>query len=115
MARTNIDVQSMSRSGNGLTPAYVAVDQVNGMQFLNTGREFVHVKNLNAATRNVTALTPGSVDALAVADLIATIPADNGDKMIGPFPPAVYNQSDGKVYLDFSAGADMTIAVIRMP
>ena len=115
MARTDIEVQPMSRSGNGLTPIYEAVDQLNGMAFLNTGREFVHCKNLNAAPRNLTALTPGSVDALAVADLVATIPADNGDKMIGPFPPSVYNQSDGKVYLDFSAGADMTIAVIRMP
>lgn len=115
MARTNIDVQTMTRSGGGLTPVYEAVDEVNGMSFLNTGREFVHLKNINAATRNVTALTPGSVDNLAIEDYVATIPADEGDKMLPPFPPSVYNQNDGRVYLDFSAGADLTIAVIRVP
>lgn len=105
----------MSRSDNGLTPSYGAVDQVNGNAFINTGREFVHVKNINPAQRTLTVLTPATLDGLAVAELLATIPADDGDKMIGPFPPQIYNQVDGKVYLDWSASADLSVAIVRMP
>lgn len=115
MARTALVPQVVLRSSNGLTPSYGAVDQANGNQFQNTGREILHVKNSNAATRTLTISTPGNVDGLAVADATFVIPANTGDKFIGPLPPAVYSQIDGNVYLDWDASAGVTIAVLRLP
>lgn len=115
MARTAITPQVILRTSNGLTPSYGAVDQANGNQFQNTGREILHVKNTNGATRTLTVATPGSVDGLAVADPTFVIPATTGDKFIGPFPPGVYNQNDGNVWLDWDASSGVTIAVLRLP
>jgi len=115
MARTTLTPQVTLRSSNGLTPTYSAADQANGQQFQNTGRELLHVKNTNGATRTLTVDTPGSVDGQAIANPTFVIPATTGDKFIGPFPPAVYNQSDGNVYLDWSADTNVTIAVLRLP
>ena len=115
MPRTTITPQVSLRTSNGLTPTYSAADQANGQQFQNTGRELIHVKNTNGATRTLTVPTPGSVDGLAVADAAFIIPATTGDKFIGPFPPAVYNQADGYLYMDWSADTNVTVAVIRLP
>lgn len=112
MPRTALTVQQISTGG--LTPSYVAADQVNGMEFVNDGDTFLHVKNTNASQRTVTVTTPRTVDGLAIADPAIVVPATTGDKMIGPFPPATFNQAGGLVYVDFDASAGVTIAAIRL-
>lgn len=110
MARTELTVQEITTL-DGITPTYTAFDQPNGMAFLYTGREIVHIKNTNAAGRTLTIPTPGTVEGLAVADKTITVPGTTGDKML-PVKP-LYLQADGKVYLDIDVGTNVTVAIVR--
>lgn len=115
MARTDLSVQDIARSG--LAPSFSAAN-ADGHAIYNDGKTFIEVKNTDASPITVTIQTPGTVDGLAISDRTVTIPATTGDKMIGPFPPDKYNQisgSDkGKVYVDFSAVSNVTVAALRL-
>lgn len=110
MARTDMSYQQIVRTG--LEQTYGAA-HVDGNKFANDGRMFLHVKNGAGAPITVTIQTPGTVDGLAVAEQIVTV-TNAEERMIGPFPPNIYNQSDGMVYVDFSSVTTITAAVLRM-
>jgi hypothetical protein len=112
MGRTTVVPQALSRAG--ITPTYNAATDTDGDGFSNDGRTFIQVLNTNGATRTLTIAIPVTVDGCAVAGKALTIPATTGNKYIGPFPPDIYNQSNGQVYLNWSAVADVTFAVVRM-
>jgi hypothetical protein len=92
----------------------VAGDSTNGMNFQNDGNMFIHAKNTNAAQRTLTILTPARVAGVDVADVAVVLPLTTGDKMIGPFDPTIFNQSDGTVNVDLDASAGVTIAVFKL-
>lgn len=109
MARTALTVQQIVRSG--LNPSYASAN-VDGHSLPNGGTEFVHVKNGGGSSITVTAQTPGTVDGLAIADRTVSVP-NGGERIIGPFPRATYNQGADEVFLDFSAVTSVTIAAFR--
>ena len=79
--------------------------------FPNSGREYVLIKK-GAAAVDVTVVTGVVLDGLAVADRTVSVAA-NEDRLIGPFKPEIYNDTDGKVALQFSAAATISVAVLR--
>lgn len=111
MARATLTAQAIVRTG--LTHTFAAVDAANGNEFANDGLMFLYVKNASGGSINATIGTPGTVDGLAVADLVVAVGA-GVNKMLGPFPAGIYNQAGGLVYVDWSAGASVTAAVLRM-
>ena len=113
MARSNVVPQTLSRAG--ITPTYNAATApgTGGDGFSNGGRTFIHVLN-TGVEKTLTIQTPGTVDGNAITDRAVVIPLTTGNKMIGPFPPAIYNQSNGQVYLDWSLETDVTFAVVTM-
>lgn len=113
MARTARAVQEINRAG--LAETFTAADNTNGETIPNDGRTFLHVKNTGGGACTVTVATPGQVDGLAIADLTATVPATTGDRLIGPFPPGIYTQADGNVYVDYSTGTGIAVAAVRLP
>ena len=110
MARTSLTVQDVERSG--LEPSYASAN-VDGNSFANNGRVILHAKNGSGGAITVTVKTPGTVDGLAVADRTVSVPAGE-ERMIGVFPPADYNQSDGDVYIDYSGVTSLTVAALRI-
>lgn len=114
MAKIDLVAQQIVRDSSGLTPNYSTPAQTDLRIPNNDGRMFLHVKNSNAATRTVTVTTPGEIAGLAISDLVATVPLTSGDKMIGPFPPGVFNQTDGSVYVDLESTAGITLALLRL-
>lgn len=112
MARTAITPQQIARTG--LASALATPDQANGNTFANDGQCFLYVKNAAGSPITVTIATPGTVDGLAIADLTVSVPATTGERMIGPFPPGIYNQSDGTVYVDWSSATSVTAGVFRL-
>lgn len=108
MARTALTVQEIVRSG--LTPSYSAAN-VDGHSLPNSGKEMFHVKSGGTGV-TVTIQTPGTVDGQAVADRTVVL-GTSTERMIGPFPPSIYNQSDGTVYIDFSQVATITCGAFR--
>ena len=111
MPFTTLAIQQIVRAG--LTPSLAAANS-DGSYVPNDGRTFIQVKNGAGAPITVTIETPGTVDGNAIADLVVTIPAMTGDKVIGPFPPETYNQSDGKLKITFSAVTTVTIGAFRL-
>jgi len=105
------DLAVVTISRNGLEATYNTAAG-GGDAFINTGNEFVHIKNDDASSKDITFATPAEVDGLAVADRVVSIPAGE-DRMIGPFPASTYNDTAGKVQITYSAVTSVTIAVIK--
>jgi len=110
MARTEMNHQQIVRTG--LEQTYAAA-HADGNKFSNDGRMFLHVKNGAGAPITVTIQTPGQVDGLAIADQVVTV-TNGEERMIGPFPPNIYNQDDRMVYVDYSSVTSVTAAVLRL-
>lgn len=114
MARGVLTVNEISRTGLDSSGVYTAGDSVNGHLFTpNAGNTFVHVKNADASAHTCTITTPKQINGLAVADVAVSVPASD-ERMIGPFPPDLFNNSDG-VYIDFDVATSVTLAVFKLP
>lgn len=114
MARADLPVTQITRAGHDLAAALPHPAVADGHKFVNNGRRMVRVKNANAADRTVTVQIPGSVEGQPLPDVPYTIPADDGDVLIPPLP-AIYNQADGRVYLDYSDPAGVSVQVLELP
>jgi hypothetical protein len=106
----DLTVQNIDRSG--LSPSY-GTCAGGGDQFLNASNTFIHVKNGDASPHTVTIVTQSTSDGLAVADRAVAIPAGE-ERLIGPFPSAIYDDGNGKVQLTYDAVTSMTIAALRL-
>lgn len=108
-----LTAQAIARTG--LATAYATPTVAD--TFPNDGNTFLHVKNTNGSPRDVTVSSkavPGI--GLAAADLVVTVAATTGDVMIGPFPPAAFNDPvTGLVSVAYSATAGVTAAVVQLP
>jgi hypothetical protein len=113
MAITELVPVTISR--DGITDPETASDETDGHFFFNDGRTILFAKDTTNATV-VTIYTPRTVDGLAVDDRDVTldIHATTG-KFIGPFPPSIYNYSDGTVRFIVDVEANCAIAAFRLP
>jgi hypothetical protein len=110
-----LTVQNISRAG--LNPPTVAAAAAGGDSFPNDGKTFLWFQNDHAADpRTVTVVTQKTVDGKAVADDAIAVTAANDIAFIGPFPPSIYNDANGRVQVTYSdAGADIQVGAIRLP
>lgn len=114
MARTSVTTQQITRAG--LAPVLTA-PTVDG-DVIDSGAVFLHVNNGSAASINVTVQSPVTVDGLAVEELVVAVAA-GAFKLIGPFPQRTFGQPTGsadagRVYVDYSAQASVTRAVLKL-
>lgn len=111
MARGLLTVQDVLPTG--ITPSYTQAT-VDGTSFANVGLPIlIHIKNTSGSSTVVTFQTPGKYQGETITVRTVTVPATTGDKMISFFPPDVFNQTDGTVYIDFSTyAAGVTIAAL---
>lgn len=107
----DLTVQSSSRTANDL--AWAAPTVGTGDTFLNTGREAILVNNAIDAPLTVTIETPATVDGLAITDRVVAVGAEK-IALLGPFPRATYNNTEGKLKITCSAVASVTLAVIKI-
>lgn len=113
-----LTILEISRAGKSLDKLAVAPTATHGNKFVNDGKTFLFVRNGSAGDITVTIEAPGSVDGMAIADLVVTVKATgdaNGldELLIGPFT-SIFNQSDGYVWAVFSAVATVTTAAFRL-
>lgn len=76
---------------------------------------FVHARKTGAGACTATAVTPGSVRGVGIADTTYTIPATTGDVMMGPFPPDLFADANGLVTISFSDIAGLSAAPFQLP
>lgn len=99
----------------GITPSYTgSLLTTNTYLVRNNGRVMLHFKKSGAGDCTVTIDTPGTVGGLAIAQQTITVAATTGDKMIGPFPSSVYNNSAGNLSITLSEITGLTVAVVEM-
>ncbi|GGM76955.1 hypothetical protein GCM10012275_54530 [Longimycelium tulufanense] len=115
MPRTDLTVKTVSSSTPipDMLGSTTAVDAANGMQFVYTGgKRTLVVNNASAGSITVTIPTPSGagLDGLDVPDRIVTVDAGKL-AVIREFATAL--QSDGKVYVDFSASTSVTAVVVE--
>ncbi len=110
MARTAITVQEIDI--DGLSPVFSA-SVADGEKFLNSGDQFLHVKNGGGSPITVTIQTPAQIESIDIAEVEVTIPASE-ERIIGNFSPSIFNQSDGMVYVDYSAVTSVTSALFKI-
>ena len=115
MADVQLTVQDAARSGTVVVyntsttvPPLTATDR---FQIPNNGTVQILVKN-GATGTLVTIETPSTVDGLAVADREVTVAADT-DVIIGPFPPSIYNDSDGNLNVSIDDVSHVSLAAVR--
>lgn len=97
----------------GLKPTMASAAS-GGDEFPNTGKEWLYFKNGEAGEITVTLDIETTVDGQPVTDPTVAIPAGE-QKFIGPFPPAIYNNSTtGRVSVTYSAVTSLTVAVMKL-
>lgn len=114
MARALIATQEGSSAGITLTWTAVTAD---GIKFRNDPGTGLLVKTGSTAT-TPTAITPGTVEGLAIADKAGTAISTNNAGQLLTYSAGTYNVKTGAdaglVYVDFSAQTQVTVAVIRL-
>lgn len=97
----------------GLAPAYSAA--AGGGDKVTPGNDtFIHVKNASGSPITVTVdnVTPSNYG--TDADLVVSVPATTGDRMIGPLPATRFaSLTDGLVNVTYSGVTSLTIAAIK--
>lgn len=92
----------------GASVGFVAASG-GGDDFVNTGSQFLVIKNDDASTKTVTVVTTEVVDGNAVADLTVAVPA--GDiVVVGTFFVSVYGPSVSITYSDVTS---LSVVVLR--
>lgn len=108
MARTAITPIDPTIAGtNG---AYSSADQANGNSVAFASDLLLQVLNTNAATRTLTIQSNDkTVQGVTIPDLTYTIPANTGNVLINDVPREFFCQSDGTMWLDWSASTNVTL------
>lgn len=113
MPRTALTVQQPGLAG--ATPTYAAVDQPNGNSFVWPGYPvLIHAKDTNASPSTMTVAAPAKLGGVSLTAPTLVVPATTGDKMMAIVDPSPFLQSDGSIYLDWTFGTNVTVAVIRL-
>lgn len=101
VARTGIDAATAVAAAGG------------GDSFVNTGKEFLLIKNGSGGSITVTFVTQIQVDGQAVGDLAVAIAA-GVTKLIGPFPKGYYNDGTDEVQVTYSGVTSLTVLPLRL-
>jgi hypothetical protein len=113
MARTEVPVTQITLAGVE-DPAATAGNASEG-NFVagNDGRTFLTVENADASnTHKVTVITPATAGGMPIEDDIITVGKSSKVK-IGPYPPQVFNQSNGQLYVNVDS-AELKIRAFHL-
>ncbi len=90
-----------------------------GDSFPNTGKEFIAIKNAGAGAITLTVTAQGDpcnrgVAATTAHDKTYSIPNDSAVYVLGPFPPAFFNDSNGRAQLAYSGVTSVTVQILSL-
>jgi hypothetical protein len=113
MANVTLTPQQMAASGT--TPTRTGSLSVSDTYLVrNDGHTFLHFRKSGAGGCTVTIQTPPTIGGLAVAEQTVNVPATTGDVMVGPFPPAIYNDGNGDAKFTLSEITGLDVAVLKL-
>ena len=110
----DIDITIQPIVVGGLTVTHLgSLSASNNYKVRNDGKVFVRIVNGGGGTSICTIATPGSIGGNAVADRAVSVLAGT-EQNIGPFPPAIYNDSNGDIDVTFDVITSVTIAGLHL-
>jgi hypothetical protein len=93
-------------------PIAVASAAGGGDTFVNNGETLFYVANGSGGSITVTFATAGVTNqGIAIADVAVAVGAGE-TKLIGPFDPSVFNDSQGRVAVTYSGVTSLTVKPI---
>ena len=98
----------------GLDTAALTAADVAGDTFANDAKTFLYLRNVNAATRTVTINSQKDCNQGFDHDAAVIIPVTTGERMIGPFAKARFNDSAGIMSVTYDAVAGLTVDPITL-
>jgi len=110
--RATLPVQDCVRGGVTATGVAAIAE---GCKFANDGQTFLYCLD-TVGDAILTIKTPGTIDGLAIAEHTVTVTAHATiGELIGPFPPSIYNQTDGTVHVTPDDHTSLLYTPIRVP
>lgn len=110
-----LTVQTAAPSGTSFTTASAAG---GGDTFVNNGKTLFYINNGHSGSQTATFTAQNNItidgQSLAVEDLAVAVPAGEA-KIIGPFPPQIFNNSSGAVAVTYSGVTSLTVRPLSMP
>jgi hypothetical protein len=97
----------------GIKPTYASCAG-GGDEFVNSGREFIHIKNGHTSPQTVT-VNSQTVCSQGFDHDAAVAVTNAEDRIIGPFPKSRFDDANGKVQLTYSGVTALTIAIVQVP
>lgn len=110
----NIAVTPQQIDNDGMAATYQTPNTSDTYQVPHTDQTFLHVKKSGANPCTVTVQTPATAGGLTVGERTVVVPATTGDVMIGPFPAALFRDSDGKLNVTFSEVTGLSFGAFRL-
>ncbi|NSW92320.1 MAG: hypothetical protein HPY74_16910 [Firmicutes bacterium] len=108
MATLNVQQSNLT----GLTPSYSAAD-VQGDEFVNSGKAVLHIKNGGVSQITVTVNSQTKCSFGFDHDVTVDVPAGE-ERIIGPFPKTRFDDANKKVQISYSDVTNVTIAVLEV-
>lgn len=105
-----VSVQQITTAG--VAPTYSAAS-AGGDKIIPGSSTFLHVKNSDTVAHDCTIVTPATVDGLAVADRVVSVP-NGGERLI--YVPATFyrNPADGLASITWTVTTGMTFAALKV-
>ena len=97
---------------SGLAPVLTAAAG-GGNQFINSGTEFLFVRNAHASPITVTINSIAPCNQGFDHDVVVSVP-NGADRFIGPFPKSRFDDANGQVQITYSVVTALTVAVVRV-
>lgn len=114
MPRTNIPVTTLpDHGGTGADVSFTAADAANDHSFTNDGRTLLLIKNDDASPKTVTGVAVADPFGRTVNTSWAV--GANSVRLVGPFSPELFSQSDGTMHVDITADTSLFFATLRLP
>lgn len=103
--------QQVGIAGTALTYGPVSATDV----IAPDDRAFLLVRNASGSADTVTVVTPGvGPGGIPVPDITVTVPASNGERLIGPLGSSYADPSTGLVSVTHSVTTSVTCALVRI-
>lgn len=110
---TSVTVNEVVQAGVSVTSYTYNLSTSVNYVLNNDGRVVLWFTKTGAGACTVTITTEATFQGLAVSDLTVTIPATTGHKMLGPFPPTLFNNANSSMTFTLSDTTGLSFAAHR--
>ena len=114
MPRTAIPVTTIPLNGgvvDDLRGGGTAGDATNDHSFINDGQTLLEVTNESASSEAITVVSVACSHGRTLN--VTLTPSLNDQAIGGPFPQAIFNQSDGTVHVDLVDSTSITFRALK--